>query len=353
MVASHLDMKFSIKSKFNYYDVKFIVNIENTLNPLIKKNNNFFIIDSFVYKKYLSKLKFNKNKLIIVKAGEDKKELSNIKKIILDLLKKKINRKSFIISIGGGVIQDISAFISSILFRGIKWIYFPTTLISQGDSCIGSKTSVNINKFKNQLGNFYPPQKIYIANSFLASLNYKDYYSGLGEISHILALGNKKIFFSIKKYFNDKKNIFNLILSSLMMKKKIIEQDEFENNKRELLAFGHSVGHAIEGSTNFKIKHGISVAYGMDAAFYISYKLKFLSYKKYTELSEPLKTIIKVQKYNLNINKFIKCLLKDKKIYKEKFLDIILSKGCGKMFLRSIEIDKNFRSIIIDWKKQI
>ena len=239
------------------------------------------------------------------------------------------------------------------MFRGIKWIYFPTTLISQGDSCIGSKTSVNINNFKNQLGNFYPPQKIYIANSFLTSLNYKDYYSGLGEISHILALSNKKIFFSIKKYFNDRKNIISLILNSLKIKKKIIEQDEFENNRRELLAFGHSVGHAIEGSTNFKIKHGIAVAYGMDAAFFISYKLKFLSYKKYVELSEPLKQITKAQKYILNINKFIKCLLKDKKIYKENFLDIVLSKGCGQMFLKPIKIDKNFRSLIIDWKKQI
>ena len=90
MVALHLDMKFRIKSKFNYYDVNFIANFENLLSLMIKKNNNFFIIDSFIYKKYLSRLKFDKKKIIIVKASENKKELLSIKKIILELLKKKL-----------------------------------------------------------------------------------------------------------------------------------------------------------------------------------------------------------------------------------------------------------------------
>ena len=100
---------------------------------------------------------------------------------MLDL---KINRDTKIICVGGGVVQDICSFLSSIIFRGIDWYFYPTTIISQGDSCIGGKTSINFKGFKNLIGNFYPPSKIKIDTKILDYLENKEILSGLGEMSH-------------------------------------------------------------------------------------------------------------------------------------------------------------------------
>ena len=96
------------------------------------------------------------------------------------------------IAIGGGIIQDITGFIASIIFRGINWSFYPTTLLAQGDSCIGGKTSVNFGIVKNQLGNFYPPKKIYLYSNFLKGLKEKDIMSGLGELAHYYLISGKK-----------------------------------------------------------------------------------------------------------------------------------------------------------------
>ena len=116
------------------------------------------------------------------------------------------------------ILQDLSAQFT----LDIDWEFFPTTLLAQGDSCIGGKTSINFGKFKNQLGNFNPPSNIYIDTSFLKKLNNEDIKSGIGEMSHLLAVRGDINFNYIVKYFKGKISIKDLIIKSLQSKKYII-----------------------------------------------------------------------------------------------------------------------------------
>src|SRR5205814_10443789 len=127
--------------------------------------------------------------VIKIDPEETNKSLEMIPGYITHLLNHAIRRQHILIAVGGGIIQDITAFIASCLLRGVPWIFYPTTLLAQADSCIGSKSSINIGVFKNQVGTFTPPQEVWVASDFLDSLSDIDLRSGMGEIikTHILA----------------------------------------------------------------------------------------------------------------------------------------------------------------------
>ena len=152
------------------------------------KNGDFIIIDNKVkslYTKYFEDILVNHN-CIGIDASESQKSYQKVEPVINTLIEKGFRKNHRLIAIGGGITQDVTAFIASILYRGVQWYFFPTTLLAQGDSCIGSKTSINFGKFKNQVGGFYPPNKIYVDPKFLDSLSFKELQSGLGEMAIIL-----------------------------------------------------------------------------------------------------------------------------------------------------------------------
>jgi 3-dehydroquinate synthase len=172
------------------------------------------------------------------------------------------------ISIGGGIIQDITGFVASTLYRGINWIYVPTTLLAQGDSCIGSKTSLNYQRYKNLIGTFYPPTKIYINTGFLATLEPEDFYSGLGEIIKLYMMGGESraavLIQDIHKIKErDQVALLRAIRDVLTIKLQYIQEDEFDTGRRNLLNFGHCLGHALESTTDFAIPHGQAVLIGI------------------------------------------------------------------------------------------
>ena len=140
--------KIVISSKIRNYEVEFIKDISAHLKK--ESKNDIFIIDKFVN----SKIKLNRKK-IVISSSELEKNFSKLQIIIQKLLNYKISRDTKIICIGGGIVQDISSFLSSIIFRGIDWYFYPTTIISQCDSCIGGKTSINFKGFKNLIGNLF------------------------------------------------------------------------------------------------------------------------------------------------------------------------------------------------------
>jgi 3-dehydroquinate synthase len=337
MVAFQADMKFKIKSKIKNYYVEFINSYKKKISSLGK--SYFFVIDKNVYNYFLKK-KLKINNFILINSTEKNKSYNYVEKILKLISQKKINKKTKIVAIGGGVIQDITGFVCSIYFRGLEWIYFPTTLLSQGDSCIGGKTSINLGGHKNQLGNFYPPSNIYIDLKFLETLKKKEFLSGLGEITHLLSVKSEKNFNLIKNYFENKLPLKKIIIKSLLSKKYYIEKDEFDNNLRRLLNFGHTFGHAIESAKNYKIPHGICVAYGCLMAFWFSNKMKYLDYNNYRKYEKIIKMIVN-KKINFDIQKFKNAILKDKKMDNNK-INFILSKKCGEMFSKKIIINNNF-----------
>lgn len=343
-----MDMKFKIRSKVNNYNVEFINSYKRKITSYSPEQ--LFIIDKNVFKFFFKKIVKLKN-FILINSLERNKSYLKIANIIRKISKKKINKKSKIVAIGGGVIQDITSFISSIYFRGIEWDFFPTTLLAQGDSCIGGKTSINFDRFKNQIGNFYPPANIYIDTYFLKKLKKEDLQSGLGEMSHLLAVKSYNNFNYIDKYFKKKKSLKNVIIKSLQSKKFYIEKDEFDNKERKLLNFGHTFGHAIETATDYKIPHGICVAYGCLMAFWFSNKMNYLNNKDYLKY-QKIYSLILNKKINFNMIKFKNAVLKDKKAFKNK-VSFVLSRGCGRMFLREITVNKSFLNKVKKFNRYI
>lgn len=339
-------MTLRIKSKFKIYEVKNISKLFSTTS-----SENIYIIDKNVFDKFLKKKKFKKK--ILLQTSESLKNYFKIGELIKRLIYLNIKKNTKLIAIGGGILQDVVAFTASIIFRGIKWEYYPTTLLSQGDSCIGSKTSINFGKAKNQIGNFYPPEKIFIYSKFLEKLKIREIYSGLGELAHYYLISKKKkwVFFKDKiQNINKKKiklkDLNDLAIGSLKIKKTYIEKDEFDKKERLILNYGHSFGHAIEKITNHKIPHGLAVAHGINIANYFSYILGYLKFKTFNEIEMVLKKIVCLKDISkINTTIFLKILKKDKKNIKNNFW-FVLSKGIGKMFLKEFKSEKKVLMLI-------
>ena len=157
--------------------------------------------------------------------------------------------------------------------RGIKWNYIPTTFLGMTDSCLGGKSSINVSKYKNLIGNFHPPYQIEIIPEFIKTLPKVELFAGLAESAKIcFCRGDKffNVYLSLSNYFLKKdlhnEDICNLLYHTLKIKKWFIEKDEFDKAERKLLNYGHTWGHALETATNFSIPHGLAVAIGMMAS---------------------------------------------------------------------------------------
>jgi len=173
-------------------------------------------------------------------------------------------------------VQDITCFIASTLLRGLAWRFVPTTLLAQADSCIGSKSSINLGATKNILGTFNPPQTIFIDVGFLETLDEKDIHSGVGEILKVHAIAGIAAFDRLAtdfdRLFSDRAVLLKYVRAALCIKQPYIEQDEFDRGIRNNFNYGHSFGHAIESATRYAVPHGIAVTIGMDMANYIAMK---------------------------------------------------------------------------------
>ena len=350
-----LVLDFEVKSIIHNYKVFFVDDSVKSLKNEIDVGD-VVIIDKKINKLYpLLTKNIDDDSIIIIKAEEKNKSYKGLIPLITKLVEKGFRKNNKLIGIGGGITQDITAFISSIMYRGVNWIFFPTTLLSQGDSCIGSKTSINFDNYKNQIGGFYPPNKIFLDLNFLNSLSYEDQQSGLGEMSHYFVIAGEEAFLEYKMKYKDalksKDIMTELLLKSLMIKKKYIEIDEFDQQERQVFNYGHSFGHAIESLTNYKIPHGIAVSFGMDIANYISVKMNLLNSETRIEIRELLKEIwdgFNIEKKD--INKFCNALAKDKKNVGSE-LRLILCKGYGEVFKAPVKNDEKLKNWIAEYFK--
>jgi len=249
-------------------------------NRNINKQKNFIFVDKKVNKIYKEKL-WKKDYTLTLVANEENKSI-NSSLLVIDLLNKNnFTKKEILISIGGGITQDVTAFARSIFKRGINWTYFPTTLLSMADSCIGAKSAINYGGTKNLIGLFSAPKEIFINTTFLKTLDKRDILSGYGEIIKLCIVGGDSTIDEFKKVKDLQKgdllfNIEKLIKTALIVKKAVITEDEFENNIRKALNYGHTIGHAIEPIVKYKIPHGIAVLIGMFVENYISREYGYL-----------------------------------------------------------------------------
>ncbi len=346
--------KMEIKSQINNYEVEFVDDIVEALRIEVK-SDDVFIVDDNIFKIYGQKLfsSIKENRIIRIDASENQKSYKSIELLIDRLIKAKFKKNHRIIAVGGGITQDCAAFIASILYRGVKWLYIPTSLLAQGDSCIGSKTSINFGKYKNLVGGFYPPQKIFIDTVFLNSLEYKELQSGLGEMLHYFIVSGESDFNMFKENYvsstNEKGPLLKILRRSLEIKKRYIEIDEFDQNERQVFNYGHSFGHAIESLTEYQIPHGIAVSFGMDIANYISVRMNLIDESTRRKIRELLELIWNGYSIkNLDVHLLMRALSKDKKNVGNK-LGLILNEGIGSIKKHLITPDDEFKSWMYDY----
>lgn len=214
---------------------------------------------------------------LLIEATETAKSLEQFPGYVEALVAGGIRRGDVIVAVGGGIVQDIACFLAATLMRGIEWRFLPTTLLAQADSCIGSKSSINVGELKNLLGTFTPPAHIHLWTGYLATLEEREVHSGVGEMLKVHAIEGPESFDRIageyERLFEDAGTMQRYVRDALEIKRRIIEEDEFDRGPRNVMNYGHSFGHAIESATRFGIPHGIAVTIGMDMANFVSMRL--------------------------------------------------------------------------------
>jgi 3-dehydroquinate synthase len=343
-----------IQSQFHPYCVEVKEGLKDALTQAVKDKTVFTLVDSNVFHLYSQPIEevLSDRPLLKIEATEEQKSFEQLTPIFLNLLELGFRKDCTLLVIGGGVIQDIGCFIASVLFRGIKWILIPTTLLAQCDSCIGSKSSINIQNFKNQIGTFYPPHEIILVFSVLKTLPSDEIRSGLGEIIKLNLLAGQsevqQMKINLQKLSSDFLEIQNLILDALNIKKRYIERDEFDKGIRNILNYGHTFGHAYESATNYKIPHGIAVTLGVLTATFFSERLGMVESGYFDNLQEFLKPYYEPynQELTSNILELILGAIKLDKKNTGRSINCILTRGEGKMEKVSLELENQVRPLL-------
>ena len=341
--------QLTIKSVFREYTVNFTDSYLNELRAL-KQDGDFFIVDKVISQLYPEILDECGESYWLVDASENAKSYEGVIPLFERLIEGGFRKNHRLFAIGGGITQDVSAFIASLLYRGVEWFFFPTNVLTQCDSCIGSKTSINFRTYKNQLGGFYPPAGVVIDPSFVKSLGEKEICSGLGEMLHYVCVTSEadfKLFLEEAPGVRSGDRPLNrLMYRSLAIKKAMIEIDEFDQGPRNVFNYGHSFGHALESAVSYAVPHGIAVAYGIDLANLISVHLGLVSMEFRNRVRSACEVVFHGHPIpEFDLEDYFSALRKDKKNVGEQ-LGLILTRGFGDMFKRLTPFDSNIKDLI-------
>ena len=266
------------------YPVHFHKESYKELSNLIEEKNYsklFILVDENTfencYPKFIPNLETDKTiEVIEIESGEINKNLDTCIGVWNAITELGGDRKSLLITLGGGVITDLGGFVASCFKRGIDFVNIPTTLLSMVDASVGGKTGVDLGVLKNQIGLFANPEMVIVDTDYLTTVTEREIKSGTAEIIKYGLTYDVKLFNEIKD--NKNLNINDLIFRSVEIKNEVVLQDPKEQNLRKILNFGHTLGHAIESfylesEDKENLTHGEAIAIGMVCESYMSYKL--------------------------------------------------------------------------------
>jgi 3-dehydroquinate synthase len=345
---------FTVRSRVRDYEVRFGDDAFADLRRELRAGD-VILVDATVRRLYAERLDpiLPAQPCIEVAPNEAQKSYRGAEPVFERLIESGFRKQHRLVAIGGGITQDLTAFIASVLYRGVDWLFYPTTLLAQADSCIGSKTSINFGTSKNQLGGFYPPHRVLIDLSFLDTLPALERRSGIGEMAHYYLVAGEADFerFLVEapRALEDRGVLRGLVARSLEIKRGFIERDEFDRGERQVLNYGHTFGHALESLTNYRIPHGIAVSYGMDLANYVSVQLGYLTEDvraRARAALEPIWTGVPIGA--LDQESYEAALRKDKKNADGR-LGLILTRGFGRMFKELVPLDAAFSAWVRTW----
>lgn len=318
-------------------------------------SSSVFIVDESLadlQKARLSELA-RRQRIVHVAANENAKTVEYALGIIEKLVASGFRRNERLVAIGGGVVQDLTGFVASILYRGVEWTFYPTTLLAQADSCIGGKTSINMGGAKNLLGTFNPPRRITIDTGFLETLPPREIRSGIGEMLHYFLFEGfdqaEAVAAAHDELLMRPRKLTPFIRASLQIKARIIEVDEFDRNVRNLFNYGHTFGHALEAASEYAVSHGEAVTWGMDLANELSWRLGLLDLPTLERMRKVLAS--NLPSYALSQERlaaYFAALSRDKK-NAGSTLGCILTRGPGRMEKMQLPIDDRLRSAITEY----
>lgn len=325
-----------VKARQREYSVIFFENCLESIESLFdreiglsRESKIMFVIDRSIFDCYSHKIELLKKLpnifTYIVDAGGDSKNLEVANRIYGVLIENGFLKTDLIVGLGGGVVGDLTGFVASTYYRGMRFALIPTTLLSQVDSSIGGKNALHVNKIVNAVGTVYPPHLVVIDLGFLKTLDMREISCGYGEIIKIASLHDREMYKGL--LLGDTNEVGSLIHHSIVLKKNIVEEDEFEAGHRKSLNFGHTLGHALEslvGHSN--LRHGEAVALGCLFEFYLSVvlgKIDEMELHIFIKILEKyrlnnLDDLIKTYGHMLSSESLLEKMLKDKKNTQEK-----------------------------------
>lgn len=318
-----------------------VLNSENFMEYLPDANEYILFCDHLLEATYAQKVcevltAIDKHvELIPLVAGESAKTRNNKEKLENLLIRKGCGKDCCLLAIGGGSILDLIGFIAATYCRGVPYISIPTTMLAMVDACVGGKTAVNAGGNKNFIGTIYQPHAVMIEVETLKQLPKEEFTAGLIEaIKHGL-IADEMLFEYIEKNLDlilqcDAHLLENLISTSVMIKKTIVEKDEKENGARFLLNFGHTVSHALESLCNYSIRHGEALAFGILLESYFSHHMGYLNYLDFARICDLIYKVFNPFAIieEINYEQFLQAISQDKKA-RAKTARFILLKSIG------------------------
>ena len=318
-----------------------------------------YIVDAKVAELFARDLQevLGSRSVLLIHALESNKSLERCPSYVEHLVACGVRRGHVLVAIGGGITQDITCFLAATLLRGLDWHFYPTTLLAQADSCIGSKSSINVGPLKNIVGTYTPPARILISTKVLSTLPEEHIRSGIGEMLKVHAIAGPDTFEQIAADYDgitkDPALMRTYVIRSLEIKKRIIELDEFDRGIRNVMNLGHSFGHAIESATDYQVPHGIAVTIGIDMAFFSAARLGLTAETHFRRMHPVLaKNYRGYEDTLVPLERFRSAIAKDKKNTDAKLV-LILPDASGIPGRVECENNGRFRTICEDYFRNV
>ncbi len=279
-------------------------------------------------------------------SGEGAKTLEVYENVLKAINISYLTRAGVVVSVGGGATSDVAGFVASTYMRGVDLINIPTTLLAMCDAAIGGKNALNITA-KNEVGTFYPPEKVIIDTNFLKTLPQKDMKSGAGELlKYAIGFEPKMLDMLLESDYTDSGTFDSLIRHAAWIKQDVVEKDLRDGGIRKTLNFGHTLGHAVEFSSEFELSHGEAVAIGTYHMTRWAQREKLISSREMSKI-EKAYDYLKLPRFipkNLDRNKVFANVLNDKKSLGET-IDVIKLRRLGRLAVYRMPIDQFFKEI--------
>lgn len=353
-------LEVSVKNGNNYdivYDRGFDTLKEELIRLELTGRKACIVTDSIVEPLYAESVKNileeagNTVSVFVFKSGEESKNLDTIQDMYESFIQNKLERKDFLVALGGGVTGDMTGFAAATYLRGIDFIQVPTTLLSMVDSSIGGKTGVDFRQYKNMVGAFNMPRLVYMNLDVLSTLDERQFCSGFAEAMKSALIKDARFYeWQLENMYEicdrEPDTLKELVYRSCDIKRFIVEKDPTEKGDRALLNLGHTIGHAIEKYKNFTMTHGECVALGCIAAAYISWKKEMLSMEEYYEIRDmfvPFNLPISIE--DVDVEEVLTYTKSDKKMENNQ-IKFILLKKIGKAVIDHTVTDDEIREAL-------